>query len=177
MVEIKFPDWRRRTLERVAVDHAIEVSLACDRLPGDVPVDQLVVNMLRHEFTSYDAGPAQEAHRAVCDVIAARFPWLKQECARQVQVRERREAEEHSAAEWAEVQLAAGKAERQARVEEPAKAIGQFSEGMRVTAKVKGHVRDATVLKVGRTRLVIGFKIKTGADRTAQVYARDVQPA
>ena len=66
MVEIEFPHWPPRRLGRVAVEHAGEVALAYGRVPGDAPVDRLVVNMLRHEFTSYDADPTRENHRAVC---------------------------------------------------------------------------------------------------------------
>ncbi len=155
----------------------MDVALACDRLPGDAPVDRLVVNMLRHEFTSYDADPTQDAHQMVCDAIAARFGWLKPECDRQVRARARGEADDRAYDEWAKDALVAEKAERQARVAESKKVIGQFREGMPVMAKVKGHSRNATVVKVGRTRLTIGFTIKSDADRTAQVYARDVQPA
>jgi hypothetical protein len=177
MVEIEFPDWPRRRLERVAVEHAVEVALAYDRVPGDAPADRLVVNLLRHEFTSCDAAPARENHRAACEAIATRFLWLRDECERQVQARERQEAGQRAAMDWAEATLAAGQAERKARSEEPGQAIRRFHEGMTVTAKVKGHVREATVVKVGRTRLTIGFKIKTGASRTAVVCARDAQPA
>jgi hypothetical protein len=153
MVEIDLPDWRRRKLERIAVDHAIEVALAYDRLPGDAPVDRLVVNMLRHEFTSYDADPTQEAHRVVCDAIAARFPWLTTECERQVRMRAHREAEETRWAADSQAQTAAELAWKRTRAEESSQAIGRFTVGMRVTAKVKGHIRDATVVKVGRPRL------------------------
>lgn len=177
MTETEFPDWPRRRLERVAVEHAAKVALTYDRVPGDAPAGRLVVNMLRHEFTSYDADPTPENHRAVCEAIAARFPWLQNECERQVQARERQEAEERAAMEWAEATLATEQAGRKACIEESKRAISRFREGMTVTAKVKGHVREATVLKVGRTRLTIGFKIKTGAGRTAVVYARDAQPA
>jgi hypothetical protein len=176
MVEIALPDWPGRKLERVGIADAMEVALAYDRLPGDGPVDRLVVNMLRHEFTAYDTDPTQQAHRPVCDAIAARFVWLRSECDRQVRTQSRREAEERCAAVELQAILAAEKAERHARAQEFRQAMGQFRQGMRVTAKVKGHPRDATVVKVGRSRLTIGFTIKSGADRTAVVYARDVRP-
>ena len=46
--------------------------------------DQLVVNMLRHEYSDYDRDQSQEAHREVCLAIARRFPWLAVECDRQI---------------------------------------------------------------------------------------------
>jgi hypothetical protein len=63
-LEIDLPRWPRRKPERVAVEHSIDVALSRDQMPGDAPVDRLVVNMLRHEFTNYDADPTREAHRA-----------------------------------------------------------------------------------------------------------------
>lgn len=83
----------------------------------------------------------------VCDAIAGWFWWLTPDCERQVQLRARREAEEQRFANKWATALAVEKAERQAR--------------------------DVTVVKVGFTRLTI----KSGADRTAEVYPRDVQPA
>lgn len=177
MVEIEFPDWSRRKLERTAVEHGIDVALAYGREHGDAPTDRLVVNMLRHEFTGYDTDPSQENHRAVCESIAARYRWLKPECDRQIRARAQSEAFEREAAEEAEQMWASERTERRARVEQSKQVIGQFREGMQVTASVKGHRRNATVLKVGRTRLTIGFTIKTGADRTAVIHACEVQPA
>jgi hypothetical protein len=122
-IEMAFPDWPRRKLKRAAENHAADAALSRGHTPGDAPVERLVVNMLRHEFTSYDRSQSQEAHRAVCEAIAARF-----------------------------------------------------GVGMRVTATVRGHRREATVVKIGRSRVTVMFQIKSGAVRTAQLYARDVQP-
>jgi hypothetical protein len=76
-----------------------------------------------------------------------------------------------------QAQEAAQAAWRRERVVESKAAIDQFSEGVQVTAIVKGDKRDATVIKVGRSRLTVRFRIKSGAERTALLYARDVQPA
>lgn len=156
----------------------MNVALHHGREPGDGgPVDRLVVNMLRHKYTNYDANPSQENHRIACEAVATRYHWLKPECERQIQARMESVAFEREAASWAEETLASERADRRARVDESRQVIGQFSEGMMVIATVKGHQRVATVLKVGRTRLTVGFKIKTGADRTAVIHASEVQPA
>ena len=62
-----FPSWSREVLERRAIAHADDVALERGHVPGDVPVDRLVVNMLRHEFTSYDAAQTVLMHRVACE--------------------------------------------------------------------------------------------------------------
>jgi hypothetical protein len=175
-IEMAFPDWPRRKLKRVAEDHAADAALSRGHTPGDAPVERLVVNMLRHEFTSYDSSQSQEAHRVVCEAIAARFGWLRPECERQIQARARHEADDAGWIAAAREHEAARAAWRHDRVAESRDAIGQFTVGMRVTATVRGHRRDATVVKIGRSRVTVMFQIKSGAVRTAQLYARDVQP-
>ena len=173
---VSLPGWDRRRLERTAVEHTIELAMARGQGIGDAPAEQLVVNMLRHEYTSYDDSPTQAAHRAACEAIAARFGWLAGECQRQIAVRELRERQGREWAAAAERHRAEQQAWRRERVTESREACRQLSVGMAVTAKVKGHVRRATVVKVGRSRVTIGFRLKTGAERVAVVYARDVQP-
>jgi hypothetical protein len=170
-MKTRFPDWPRERLEKTAIRHACDVALHYARAEvSDAPVDQLVVNMLRHEFTSYDESQTLESHGLACEAIAARYPWLADECRRQAEARARREREEAS--------LAAGyadfMAEQKARVSESLKAIGQFSAGMRVVATVKGHQRDAVVVKTGRSRVTVSFRLKSGAERTAAVYAAEL---
>lgn len=176
-IEIAFPHWPRRKLERVAQGHAVDVALSRAAVAGDAPVERLVVNMLRHEFTSYDDGPTQEAHRVVGEAIAARFGWLRAECERQIRARAQLEAEQARWIAAAREHEAAEAAWRRERAAESRDVISQFDVVMRVTATVKGHRRDATVIKVGRSRVTVAFRIKSGTERTAQVYARDMQPA
>jgi hypothetical protein len=175
-LKVAFPDWPRWKLERVAVDHCVEVALTRDRLPGDAPVERLVVNMLRHEFTSYDAAPTQDRHRVVCEAIAERFGWLRAECDRQIRGRARQEATEAQAFAAVQAQQERATALHLERIAQSKDAVRQFSVGMPVTAVVRGHRRDATVIKVGRSRIGIRFRIKSGAERTALVYAWDVSP-
>lgn len=174
---VKFPDWDRRRLERAAVDHTIDLAMARGQVTADFPVGQLVVNMLRHEFTSYDERPTQAAHRAACEAIAGRYPWLAEECHRQVAVRAERERQEREWLAVAEEQQAAWVAWRRERVMESQAVCARLGVGMPVTVKVKGHQRDATVVKVGRSRVTVRFRLKSGAERTALVYAREVRPA
>jgi hypothetical protein len=175
-LEVAFPSWSRWELERIAVDHAVEGALTCDWLTGDAPVERLVVNMLRHEFTSYDAAPTRHRHRVVREAIAERFGWLRAECDRQIQTRARQEAARARAFEAMRAERERAAAWRRKRVAQSTDAVDRFSVGMPVTAVVKGDRRDATVIKVGRSRVRIVFRIKSGAERTAMVYARDVSP-
>jgi hypothetical protein len=173
---VSFPFWSRKTLERHAISHADDVALERGHVPSDGPVDRLVVNMLRHEFTSYDATQTMAAHRAACDAIAARYGWLRAECERQIRQRERAERDKRSALLAAEAQQAAARKWQQDRVTESRTAIDALTVGMDVNATVKGHSRKATITKVGRSRVTVAFRLKSGAERTALVYATDVQP-
>lgn len=171
-----FPAWSREVLERRAISHAEDVALERGHLPGDGPVDRLVVNMLRHEFTNYDSAQTVSMHRAACEAIAGRYGWLRPECERQIQARERAERDELSALMVTEAQEAAAKKWRQDRVSESRAAIAALAVGIAVNATVKGHSRAATITKVGRSRITVAFRLKSGVERTALVYARDVQP-
>lgn len=178
MVElaVSFPSWSREVLERCAISHADDVARERGHVPGDGPVDRLVVNMLRHEFTSYDLAQTGSMHRASCEAIADRYGWLRPECERQIQARERAERDERLALAAAEAQEIAARQWRHDRVSESRAAITALCVGMAVTATVKGHSRTAIVTKVGRSRITVAFHLKSGAERTALVYARDVHP-
>lgn len=176
-LEIDFPGWTRAKLERVAAEHAIEVALSRDGMPSQAQDDRLVVNMLRHEFTNYDNDPNQEAHRRVCAAIAEQYGWLHAECQRQIHARARQEESERSAFEYLQAQADAESRWRRERSAQSREAIPTFTVGMAVAATVKGHRRDATVTKVGRSRISVSFQIKSGAERTALLYARDVHSA
>lgn len=168
---VSFPCWPRETLERHSISHADDVALERGLTPGDGPVDRLVVNMLRHEFTRYDATQTVAAHRAACEAIAARYEWLRPECERQIRQRERAERDERSALLAAEAQEAAARKWQQDRVSESRAAIDALTVGMAVNATVKGHSRKATITKVGRSRVTVAFRLKSGAERSPLVYA------
>lgn len=170
---IAFPDWPQQRLERVAEQHASEIAAAYGR-DSEAPVDRLVVNLLRHEFTAYDQAPTQEAHRIACDAIAARFPWLAEECRRQVRARAADERLVQEGVQMMEAAANEGKRFRAERVAESKAVIGRLKPGMQVRAKVAGRLRNATILKVGRSRVTIEFSIKSGARREALLYARDL---
>lgn len=55
--------------------------------PPDRADDRLVVNMLRHEYTSYDGDQSEERYYAANEAIAAQYPWLVDECERQSAIR------------------------------------------------------------------------------------------
>ena len=89
---------------------------------------------------------------------------------------ERAERDERSAFLAAGAQEVAARKWRRDRVSESRAAIAALTVGMAVHATVKGHSRAATITKVGRSRISIAFRLKSGAERTAVVYGRDVQP-
>jgi hypothetical protein len=91
-----FPNWSRSRLECVAREHALDRAIERDDDLGDPPVDRLVVNMLRHEFSDYDEVATAERHAAICRAIATSFPWLATESERQI---ERRALAEQEAAD------------------------------------------------------------------------------
>jgi hypothetical protein len=93
-LRVSFPSWSRRKLEREAVAHADDVALERGVMPGDAPVDRLVVTMLRDEFTSFDATQTARVHRAAGEAVADRYPWLRPECGRQIRLRELAERDE-----------------------------------------------------------------------------------
>jgi hypothetical protein len=144
---------------------------------GNVPVDRLVVNMLRHEHTAYDDNQNQDAHRAACEAIARKYPWLREECERQINRRAQNENFEEMVREQYEDEQAEAARYRQERVEQSKAVIGALSPGMTVTAHVRGYVREAVIVSVGRSRVKVAFRLKTGEEREAMVYARDVLPS
>ena len=172
-----FPRWSRARLERVAREHAAAVAMAYgDFADVTAPSERLVVNMLRHEFTDYDDDQSARRHQQACDAIADRYPWLRDECLRQVQARKERE---HEAALWevaARAEVERTRQWRRQRVTESHTSIGAISVGDEVSVRVRGHDRIARVTKVGRSRVTVHYAIKNGQAREALVYARDVTP-
>lgn len=171
-LQTRFPEnWSRSRLKREAVDHT--ASLSDD---GYVPADtdRLVVNMLRHEYTNYDDHQTAARHREARQVIAVRFPWLADECDRQIRRRVAEDSEWEIARQVAQEADAARARWRSERAAQSRSEIGRFEVGMLVAFQVRGHDRTGRVVKVGRSRVTVKYRIKSGAERTALLYARDV---
>jgi len=66
---------------------------------------------------------------------------------------------------------------RSARVARSRAATGAFRLRLEMTARPKGHKRRARVLKVGRSRLTLAYRIKTGEERSAVLHACHMVPA
>lgn len=172
------PDWDRSRLEDRAIAHAEELSWERGGYGwrgGDV--DRIVVNMLRHEFTDYDETQSGQTPTAACRAIGARYPWLAGEC--ECQLRRRRAADEDAAAlaEMMNAEEGARRRWRRERAAESRQAIRQLALGMTVRARTRRHDRVARIIKLGRSRITVEFRIKSGQRRTAVLYARDVSPA
>lgn len=176
MIHAEFPAVSRKRLIRMARDHAADLAAMCEE--ADPPDDdhRLVVNMLRHKFTDYDDDQSTSRHRAACERITARYPWLADECTRQVAVR----AGAHTQAEqmlrdWV-VDRERERAQRRDLVAASHAGITDLTVGQHVTVTVHGHVRQGVLTKVARSRVTVEFTLRSGQSRTAVVHAATVQP-
>jgi hypothetical protein len=178
MIRTDFPDLSRKRLVRLARDHALD--LALDRGyddPENAGDDRLVVNLLRHEFTDYDIDQSADRHREACEAIAARYPYLAAECARQVAARETAEQDAQQFAEMYLMQQREHAERRREMIAASRRAIVDLTVGQHVVATVRGHVRHGVLIKVARSRVTMEFAIASGASRTAVLYAAQVRPA
>jgi hypothetical protein len=175
-VKTWFPDWSRRRLERTALAHAIDVSLAYDRDFDPSLTDRLVVSMLRHEFTDYDDDQRVGSFESACAAIAQRFAWLWDECARQVTRRRAMEVEEEDLRSIWEAEERRRGEFRQKRSADSVRAIADLGLGTEVTSRVRGHLRHGTITWRGRKRVEITFTIKSGEVCTHRLYASEVRP-
>ena len=133
-----FPDLTREELEQLARKHA---SKRIGIPESDVVnIDRLVVNLLRHTSTNYDCDQSSRRHTASCDAIARRYPWLADECARQMM---RREDER----KW----------ERRIGNNSAANGSHNLTVGDTVVAVINGRERNCEVLEVGRRKVLLRF--------------------
>jgi hypothetical protein len=80
----QFPNLDRITLCARAMNHALDPDYDYDYdFDPCVPEERLAANMLRHANTNYDDYRSADRHRAACEAIAQRYPWLAEECQRQ----------------------------------------------------------------------------------------------
>lgn len=177
MIRAEFPALSRRQLVRAARDHALDLAVQYEREAPSCDDHRLVVNLLRHEYTDYDADQSAPRHRAACQAIAARYPWLAAECARQITARETAEQEAaRMEREW-RAEQEQRQAEKRELVAASRAAITALVVGQHVTATVRGHVRHGVLTKVARSRVTMEFTLRSGASRTATLHAAEVQPA
>lgn len=177
MIKTWFPDVSPEQLVRMAKRHVY--ALECDRGDfglSDAPVERLVVNYLRHQCTDYDTDQTQERHRAANEAIAARYPWLAAECERQIRLRAERDAELASLVEFFEIDEERRRAERQAIVAASRDAAKKLRVGQVVSYRSRGRVYAATITRIGRTRVTLTYRLRTGGERTAVVHASLVSP-
>ena len=132
-----FPDLTREELETRAREHASRrIGIPEDEVFN---VERLVVNLLRHTATNYDCDQSASRHAASCDAIARRYPWLAEECARQMI---RREAE----CTW------------ERRIGNTSGNGGRaLSVGDAVIAIINGRERECEVVESGRRKVLLRF--------------------
>lgn len=176
MIYAEFPNLSRHRLIKAARDHAVELEVSCGVQATDRDDVRLVVNMLRHEYTDYDADQSAPRHRAACEAIAARYPWLAAECARQIKVRAAAEqVNEQMIQEWL-AEEERRRTQKRDLIAASRAVIDDLTVGQHVTATVRGHVRHGVLTKVARSRVTMEFTLRTGAARTVTLYAAEVRP-
>jgi hypothetical protein len=160
-----FPKTSPDNLVRQARLHALE------RENDETTDERAVVNYLRHECTDYDDDPTQVRHRAACEAIAAQYPWLVEECTRQIKRRAQQEAAEAAMLRAYEAEQARRQAERRAVVEASKNVINSLTVGQRVLYKYKRWQYEATISKIGRSKITVTYRLKTGDQRVKEVHA------
>ena len=152
-------------LERLGREHALWLDAERETDSSQTPPERLTVNYLRHECTDYDLNPSRARHRAACEAIGRRFPWLAQECQRQIDRRAALEAaSEEGRKQWS-AEMERRRAEHRAMVA----ASRELVKGMRVGQRVafrKGRNRyTGVVTKLGRSRVTVAYRVSTGRER------------
>jgi hypothetical protein len=102
-----------------------------------------------------------------------KYRWLAHECDRQRRAAGERLERDLFAAYQEEQEHA--RESRRERVERSREVVGGLVVGMSVTARVRGREREARIVKLGRSRVTVEFIIKSGAQRSAVLYACDVR--
>jgi hypothetical protein len=171
-----FPDLDRDHLEELAIEHAVRLGLSREDLRSPNKLNPAVVNMLRHEFTDYDElGQTADAHREACRAIAQRFSWLGAECQWQIaQRKDERELAESMYQDY-KAELEERKVKRLALAESSAEVIGQLSLGDEVVVLMRGREYSGVLTWLGHSRVEVTYRLKSGAERTKRVYAREVR--
>lgn len=173
MIKTWFPKADRDQLHRMAERHArnLELQRGIFDMSPNASSERLIVNYLRHACTDYDNDQTQERHREACEAIAAAYPWLAEECARQIQVRAEREAQEACFLAILEDEKEQRRAERKKIIAASHDAAKRLRVGQVVLYRTRGRVYNATITQIGRTRLTLTYRLKSGDERTAIVHA------
>ncbi|MGW4817026.1 hypothetical protein ACWEPB_36025 [Kitasatospora cineracea] len=170
-----FPDRDRAHLVAAAERHALDLSLAYGYAAVGEGEKRLVVNFLRHQYTDYDYGEQTSArHRATCEAVAARYPWLTEECrARIARRRHNDESDALAASAWEhergieqEARQAVAAASREAVRQLAIGDVAEFEDG-----RVRGGRRAATVTNIGRSKVTVEFTLASGEQRTRKLHA------
>jgi hypothetical protein len=171
-IEAFFPNWQRSKLEKIAIQRAIEVNSRYNRDPDCSKTDRLVVNMLRHEFTDYDKDRNLRRFIEACTAISANYPWLNDECRRQIAKRRKSEAER-----TAHLQMMQEEQEvNRQRSNESTQLIDRFYIGQTVQGRIRGHNRIGEITWIGTRRVEISFRLAPGQERRYRLYASQVAP-
>lgn len=171
-IHTRLPSWSRERLEKTAAAHVSLIAVERGWEGAAAADETLVVNMLRDEFTSYDEDQSDRSHAAACRAIAAKYSWLAGECYRRSHRRAAREREERAFMQMWRDQRDETREWRAARVARSREAITDLTVGQVVKARIRGHEREAKIVKVARSRVTVEFVINSGASRIAPLRER-----
>ena len=146
-------------------DHARALDTLRGRPGQGLPVERLVVDYLRNEYTDYSCDRGSLRHRQACEAIAGRFPHLAHEC--RLQIRRRHRAEQEAALvrrRWDPARYSRREHQR-ALTAASRRAICYLSVGQAVTFRLARNHYAGTITKVGRSRVSVAYRNHTGRDR------------
>ncbi|GGU40281.1 hypothetical protein [Streptomyces violascens] len=174
----RFPALAPQQMIKRAHDHASAygASIGRDRSVSDDA--RAVVNWLRHQYTDYDQDPTAERHRDICKAIANRFPWLTEECERQVARRQEQDEQAANALDHLQTQEVQAREERRELAAASREAVARLRTGQRVRITRQGRVYEGHLEKIGRSKVTVAYKVMTGRDRdrTVSLHAALVDP-
>jgi len=171
-----FPNVSRVQLEALVVEREVRRGKPREALDSPRLKNRGAVNMLRHEFTNYDEmSDLEGAHRLVLQAIAAQYPWLAQECQYQLTQRSERRQLAVAMVETYEAERDEAMQRRHALAAASKDAIAQFHVGDEIVVVLKGREYSGVVSWVGRSRVEVVYRLRSGAEQTRKFYASEVR--
>lgn len=158
------PDDRAR-LERLARVYAERTDGPHSRASSRAPTERLVVDYLHHLCTAGGTEQGADAHRQVCEAIAARYPWLAAECRRQVVARAAEDARDRFRQRSEVRERGDRRQEHRELVARSREAIARLRVGQRVGFRYRGCWHAGVVVGLGRTRARVAHRVFIGPER------------
>ncbi len=133
-----------------------------------------VRNQVAVDDTDYDDDQSSERHRAACEAIAVKYPYLAEECAAQIKRRESSDEEAESYARYIQEQRDSYTEFRHVRSAESAECAAEWSVNDTCGVPHKGRWYIGRVVKKNRVTVDVEFMRKNGSEATVRAYIRDI---